>query len=76
MTEKEATAKLLRRLSKKYRDRVDFLSLEEDLIDDCKFILKYTEGYTDGDIAGGTYPVRSISEAVTFVKTSLWKVNA
>ena len=40
MTEKEATAKLLRRLPKKYRDRVDFIEPEDDLIDDCKLILK------------------------------------
>lgn len=73
MTKEEATAKLLKRLPKKYHDRVDCLDTEEGLIDDCKFILKYAEGYTDGEIAGGTYPVKSISEAVRFVKTSLWK---
>lgn len=75
-TKEEATEKLLRNLPKKYHDRVDYLEPGEGLIDGCRYILKYTKGYTDGDVAGGTYPVRSIAEAAEFVKTSLWKVSA
>lgn len=75
-TKEETTAKLLKRLPEEYRDRVDYLEPGEGLIDGCRYILKYTKDYTDGDVAGGTYPVRSVSEAARFVETSLWKVSA
>jgi hypothetical protein len=38
--------KLLQKLPKKYRDRVQDFSVEYGLIDDCKYILVFTDGYT------------------------------
>lgn len=72
MTLKE---KLLKRLPKKYHDRVEDIELEEDLVDDCKYMLYYTEQYTDGDCSGSCYPVKSINEAIDFIKNSLYKVG-
>lgn len=67
--------KLMARLPKKYHDRVDEFEREDGLVDDCKYMLSYTEQYTDGDCAGGFYPVKSITEAIDFIKNSLWRVK-
>lgn len=68
------TSSLLARLPKKYHDRVEKLEYESDLVDNCKFMLYWTENYTDGECAGGSYPVKSINEAVRFVKESLYGI--
>lgn len=65
--------KLLARLPKQYRDRVWNLTKEDDLIDDCRYMLYWTKDYTDGECYGSCFPVRSIQEAVDFVKESLHK---
>ena len=61
--------KLLKRLPKKYHDRVVDIDAEDDLVDDCKYMLYYSDDYTDG----GSYPVRSITEAIDYIKNSLYK---
>lgn len=66
---------LLKRLPKKYHDRVKNFDQEYGLIDDCKYILYFTEDYTDGESCGGCYPTRSITEAIDFIKNCLYKVN-
>lgn len=61
--------KLCKRLPKKYWDRVDCIVPEPDLIDGCKFMLYLHDGYS----WGGDYnsiPVRSITEAIAFIKDS------
>lgn len=65
---------LLRRLPKRYHERVVDLTPEEGLIDDCKYILRYSKDYTDGECPGGTLPCRSIKEACYFVRDFLAKV--
>lgn len=67
------TSSLLARLSKKYHDRVDKLEFEDGLVDNCRFMLYWTKEYTDGECYGGSYPVKSITEAVYFVKNNLFK---
>lgn len=64
---------LLKRLPNKYHDRVDNFELEDDLVDDCKYMLYYSDEYTDGECYGGSYPVRSITEAIDYIKNSLFK---
>lgn len=66
--------KLLRRLPKRYHERVVDLTPEEGLIDDCKYILQYSKDYTDGECPGGTLPCRSIKEACYIVRYVLAKV--
>lgn len=72
MTLKE---KLLKRLPKEYREAVRDLEAEDGLIDDCKYMLSWTDGYTDDgkDGIGSCYPVRSIAEAADYVMNSLYK---
>ena len=65
---------LLRRLTKRYHGRVVDLTPEEGLIDDCKYILRYSKDYTDGDCEGGALPCRSIKEACYIVRDVLAKV--
>ena len=65
--------KLFKRLPKKYHDRVDNFELEDDLVDDCKYMLYYSENYTDGECYGSSYPVKSITEAIDYIKNSLYK---
>ena len=66
---------LLERLPKQYRDRVDNLIAEDGLVDDCKYMLYYTDGYTDGECVSSCYPVRSISEAIYFIKNCIFSIN-
>lgn len=65
------TKKLLNNLPKKEWDKVERLEQEDDLIDDCKYMLYWSSNYTDGDEYSGCYPVKSISEAARFVKERL-----
>ena len=65
--------KLLKRLPKKYHERVSDFEQEDDLVDGCKYMLQYSNDYTDGECAGVCYPVRSISEAIEFIKHSIYK---
>ena len=67
------TQKLLKKLPKKYHDRVVSLEAEEDLCDDCKYMLYYSAQYTDGECYGSSYPVRSIDEAIDYIKNNLHK---
>lgn len=69
----EFKVKLLKKLPKKYHERVSNFYQEDDLVDGCKYILQYSNDYTDGECAGGCYPVRSISEAIDFIKHSIYK---
>lgn len=59
--------KLLKRLPKKYWDRIGDFYQEDGLIDDCKFMLEFADPY----VWGADYhslPVRSITEAISFIK--------
>jgi len=68
----KATVSLLKRLPKKYRDRVVLLEPENDLIDGCRYLLNYSKGYVDSEgIEGSTLPVSNISDAEKQVK-ALW----
>lgn len=67
--------KLLKRLPKKYHERVVKFEQEDDLVDDCKYMIYYSNDYTDGECAGGSYPIKSISEAIDFIKNSIYKVE-
>ena len=64
---------LLKRLPKKYHDRVENIESDIDLVDDCKYMLYYSEQYTDGECYGSSYPVRSITEAINYIKNNLHK---
>jgi len=67
--------RLRKRLPKKYQDRLKDFTEEEGLVDDCRYLLVYTDEYTDGDCAGSCYPVRSIDEAIRFIRDSLYPVS-
>ena len=73
MTPKES---LLARLPKKYHHIVADFTEEIDLIDDCKYLLHWTDEYTDygEDGIGSAWPVRSIAEAIDYIKTALYRV--
>ena len=67
MTVKE---QLLKRLPKKYHERVKDIEEEDDLVDDCKYMLYWNEPYTDDERfgVGSCFPVRTITEAVKHIK--------
>lgn len=67
------TQKLLGKLPKRYHDRVVSLEAEEDLCGGCKYMLYYSAQYTDGECYGSSYPVRSITEAIDYIKNNLHK---
>lgn len=73
--DKTLKQKLLERLPKKYHNRLSNITKEDDLCDDCKYLVWWTNEFTDGECIGSCYPVKSISEAVCFIKNSLFKVN-
>lgn len=68
-------AELLKRLPAKYHDRVKRLDQEDCLVDGCKYIVYFTEDYTDGESCGGCYPARNITEAINFIKHCLYKID-
>ena len=58
--------KLLNKLPNKYHCVVQDFVGENGLIDDCKYILVFSEGYTwDGY---ESLPCKSITEAIKFIK--------
>lgn len=61
---------LLKRLPKKYHERVGDLYEEGGLIDDCKFIVVLNKLYRFED-GGLDYPCRSYKEAINIIKTSV-----
>ena len=63
---------LLKRLPKKYHERVSDLYEEGDLIDDCKFIITLKEPYYFED-GGLTFPCKNYNEAVYMIKTTIKK---
>lgn len=63
-----AYGKMMVRLPIKYFDRVGGLSAESDLIDGCRFVLRLKEGWEW--CGSDSVPVRSIAEAIRFVKES------
>lgn len=67
MTPKE---RLLKRLPKKYHERVKDFKEEDGLVDDCKYMLDWFEPWTDSDKwgVGFCFPVKSISEAIEHIK--------
>lgn len=65
--------RLLSRLPKKYHNRVVDLTQEDGLIDDCKYVLQYAKGYTDGECEGGALPCKSVNEAVYYVRYVITK---
>lgn len=60
---------LFQRLPKKYHDRVEKLEEDTGLVDDCKYILYFKNGWKyHGEC--DSVPVRSITEAIEFIKES------
>lgn len=63
--------RLLKRLPKKYHERVGEIWEEGGLIDDCKYIITTAEGwYFEKFEDLDSMPVRSITEAITYYKNS------
>lgn len=66
---KETLRKLLKRLPKKYHERVENLEAENGLIDDCKYMLYFRNGWKyHGEFE--SVPVRSMAEAIEYIKDS------
>ena len=62
---------LLKRLPKKYHERVGSIEEEGGLIDDCKYIITTAEGwYFERFENLDSIPVRSITEAIRYFKNS------
>ena len=69
MTEFELMEILLKRLPKKYHDRVDGIVQEPNLIKGCRYMLYWNDGYRDFDgEVGGCIPVVNMDEARDFIK--------
>ena len=65
---------LLKRLPKKYHERVRDLEEEIGLVDDCKFIITLNELYCFED-GGITFPCRNYKEAIYIIKTAVKNEN-
>lgn len=60
--------KLFRRLPKAHRDRVVDFREESGLVLGCKYMLYYSDQYTDGaDNLGRSFPVVGVKEAVRYI---------
>lgn len=60
--------KLLKKLPKKYHERVNDFYIESGLIDECKYMLSFSNGFNwDGY---ESIPCKTVTEAIDFVKNS------
>lgn len=68
-----AKEKLLKRLPKKYHNRVRDFYEEDGLTDDCKYMFSWTNDFCDceGEF-GGSWIFESITEAIDFIKNELF----
>lgn len=73
--ENKTLNKLFKQLPKKYHDRVVNFEQDNDLIDNCKYILTYSNNYSDGECVGGSIPFYSIKDAITFIKFALINIS-
>ena len=55
-------------IPKKYQERVYSIEKEDGLIDDCKYILYFKNGYVFDGFS--TIPVRNKKEALYFIRNS------
>lgn len=61
--------RLLKRLPKKYHFLIEDFEAEGDLIDDCKYMIYFIDNVTlFGYERMGSYPVKSIKEAIDVIK--------
>lgn len=58
--------KLFKKLPKKYWNRIYDFTIEDGLIDDCKYLLLFQDEYRFADCQ--SVPVRSVTEAIEFIK--------
>lgn len=57
------------RVPKKYQERVFAIEKENDLIDNCKYMLYLNDGWLiDGDL--NSFPCKSIKEAIDMIKNA------
>lgn len=66
---------VLKRLPKKYHDRLVNVEYESDLIDDCKYMVYYSKKYTDGECAGSCFPCKNMTNILHFIKNTLHSVE-
>jgi len=59
--------KLLRRLPKKYHNRIQNFEPETGLIDKCKYIVTFADGWYWGHDYK-TLPCKSVTEAIQFIR--------
>lgn len=59
---------LFERLPKKHHNRVKAFYLENGLIDDCKYMLEFAEGFNWHE--EDSLPCKSVTEAITYIKAS------
>lgn len=74
MNNKEYNMKDSSWIPKKYRERVQSLEMENDLIDDCKYILYFNEDWCWSEDYQ-SIPVRSKKEALHFIKEARLKTE-
>lgn len=60
--------KLLKRLAKKYHPVLDKVEAEGGLVDDCKYMIYFTDEYYTDDYFGSCYPVRNVTESRQVIK--------
>lgn len=69
------TDKVRKRLPKDKQDALDYIEEADDLVDNCKYLVYYTDEYSDGECIGSSYIVKTLSEAVEYIKNTLFKVK-
>ena len=65
--------RLLKRLPKKYHERIHDFYQESDLIDDCKYMLSFNSGWELCDM--DTLPCKTIKEAIQYIKEANFQTN-
>ena len=66
-----AQESFMKRLPKMYRERVFDFYAEDELIDDCKYMLEFANGYHLCYPEFTEVPCKSIAEAIRFVEEAV-----
>lgn len=62
-------------IPKKYMERVNSIELEDDLIDDCKYMLYLNNGWEFWEKGMQSIPAKSKKEILDFIKNETFKVE-
>lgn len=63
----------VKRLCKKHANAIRLVEIEDDLVDDCKYMVYWKKGWTDGELEESCYPCKTLKECAEFIDNVIYK---